>query len=407
MTARSKILIVDDEPFNLTLFAEMLKPANYAISTAEGGVDAIEKTGTEIPDLIILDWNMPDINGLEVLKTIRNNPATHQIPVIMISGIMTSSSSLMEAMTVGANDFIRKPFDKIELLARVRSMLLLSNSIRELQEKYILIENNNRFIQSLVKGVPHPLVYYNLEGSILGCNSQFEDLLGFPVERIKNTLIYHYFHPSQARIHQHEDQEMIRDKVVKSYEGKAFPQGSDFIFSKNLFYNSLGHPEGILCIMTDVTEINKAHREIIEGKKRELTSSALRLIQINEMNNNLIADLEKINLIDCNNEVSRQVKEVISQYQANSGKSFWKEFESRFENVHEAFFSKLNLLFPHLTPGEKKLCALLRLNLTSKDIAAITFQNSQSVDMARYRLRKKLNLHQDENLVDYLLKLDS
>ena len=79
----------------------------------------------------------------------------------------------------------------------------------------------------------------------------------------------------------------------------------------------------------------------------------------------------------------------------------------RFEQVYEVFYKRLMEQFPDLTPGERKLCALLRLNVSSKDIAAITFQNPQSVDMARYRLRKKLNLTGEDNLVDFLTKIDS
>jgi DNA-binding CsgD family transcriptional regulator len=63
-------------------------------------------------------------------------------------------------------------------------------------------------------------------------------------------------------------------------------------------------------------------------------------------------------------------------------------------------------MFPDLTTGEKKMCALLRLNLSSKDIASITFQNPQSVDMARYRLRKKMDLKKEENLIDFLMSIN-
>jgi hypothetical protein len=69
---------------------------------------------------------------------------------------------------------------------------------------------------------------------------------------------------------------------------------------------------------------------------------------------------------------------------------FWKEFEARFENVFESFYDGLNSRNFDLTPGEKKLCALLRLNLSSKDIAALTFQNSQSVDMVPLPIKKEI-----------------
>lgn len=157
--------------------------------------------------------------------------------------------------------------------------------------------------------------------------------------------------------------------------------------------------------MTDITELNRAHNEIIESKKRELTSSTLRLIQNSEMNNTIIGELEKLNQYT-NNAGNEIIKSIINNLSLNAGGSIWQEFEMRFENVYESFYRALNKLFPDLTQGEKKLCALLRLNLSSKEIATLMFQNSQSVDMARYRLRKKLNLKQNENLTDFLMSID-
>ena len=100
------------------------------------------------------------------------------------------------------------------------------------------------------------------------------------------------------------------------------------------------------------------------------------------------------------------IRATIQQFNINSGNKVWQEFETRFENVYESFYKKLDVQYPGLTPGERKLSALLRLNLSSKDIAALTFQNPQSVDMARYRLRKKMNLSQEENLIDVLVGID-
>ena len=204
--------------------------------------------------------------------------------------------------------------------------------------------------------------------------------------------------------HRDHDRELIESKVDKTYESRFVLLERDYIFSKTLYYKSEKNPEGILCMLTDITELKLAHNEIMESKKRELTSSALRLIHLSEMNNNLISDLEKITEYTTK-KGSELIRNTISKFNNNATGSVWKEFETRFENVYESFYERLNQLFPDLTPGEKKLCALLRLNLTSKDIAALTFQNPQSVDMARYRLRKKFNLEKDENLVDFLMNI--
>ena len=84
----------------------------------------------------------------------------------------------------------------------------------------------------------------------------------------------------------------------------------------------------------------------------------------------------------------------------------WATFEERFKNAFDEFYSLLLKKYPNLTLNERKLCALLRLELSSKDIAILTFQNPQSIDVARYRLRKKLGLSTEENLMDFLLTLD-
>jgi DNA-binding CsgD family transcriptional regulator len=80
----------------------------------------------------------------------------------------------------------------------------------------------------------------------------------------------------------------------------------------------------------------------------------------------------------------------------------WKEFETHFANVYEDFYKRLVQRHPELTPGERKLCAMLRLKLSTKEIATLTLQNPQTIDIARYRIRKKLQLSQDINLVSYL-----
>jgi PAS domain S-box-containing protein len=401
-----KILIVDDEPLNISLYYEMLKHSGFAILKATDGLEAIKLTEDELPDLIILDWNMPRMDGLEALKVIKKGERTKEIPVIMISGVMSASENLQSALQEGAIDFLRKPFDKTELQARVSSVMLLASSIKELKEKYLVIENNNRFIRSLIESVPHPLVWYTLEGIVLGCNSHFEQISDLKEAEIISKSVYRHLDRANFSSHLEHDLELINGGIKKSYESSVSEIEQTFIFSKSLFRNVLGEAVGILCIMTDVTDMKRLHQEVLESKKRELVSSALRLIQVNELNNQLISELGRVSAYT-NKQGSDMIRNIIHQYSVSSGEGTWKDFEMRFEQVYEVFYKRLMEMFPDLTPGERKLCALLRLNVSSKDIAAITFQNPQSVDMARYRLRKKLNLTGEDNLVDFLTKIDS
>lgn len=402
----TKILIADDEPLNLILFSQMLKSNDHNVIVANNGLEAIEVAINEQPGLIILDWNMPKLNGLEALIELKRNIQTQNIPVIMITGVMTTPGNLKLAYDNGAIDFLRKPFDKVELLARVKSILLLSSSMKELNEKYQTINQNIKFINSLINSIPHPFVYYNMDGRMQDCNVHFKKLLGVENKYHSGINVYDLCGSEIASLHKDYDRRLtdLVDENI-SYEGQIGQDKHSFLFSKSVYYNSAGVPAGIICIMTDVEELKKAHSEILESKKRELASSALRLIHMSEMNNRLIADLEKINEFT-SSEGRDLIRATIQQFNINSGNKVWQEFETRFENVYESFYKKLDVQYPGLTPGERKLSALLRLNLSSKDIAALTFQNPQSVDMARYRLRKKMNLSQEENLIDVLVGID-
>lgn len=122
-----KLLIVDDEAPIIELITNILSQYNYKILTAYNGNNAFKSAVENQPNLIITDWDMPGINGIELLIMLKSDDKTHHIPVIMITGIMNSIEYLKQAFDAGAIDFIKKPIDDIELLARVRSMLMLAN----------------------------------------------------------------------------------------------------------------------------------------------------------------------------------------------------------------------------------------------------------------------------------------
>jgi PAS domain S-box-containing protein len=400
-----RILIVDDEPDNIRVIRNIFQSAgeSYIIYQALTGELAITIAKTELPDLIITDWEMPGMDGIELIKRLKVEESISDVPVIMCTGVMVTSENLCTALNAGAVDYIRKPIDKIELIARVKSMLELSESKNMLKKKYLEIEQNSRFTNILIESIPNPFVYYTIEGTIIGCNSHFQNISELVNYHLIGTSIYDYWGRNNKEIHIKNDQMLLKDGNILTYENEL--GGRVFLISKTLYYRTLSKPEGIMCMMTDITELKMAHQEILENKKRELTSNALRLIHLSKLNNKLVSDLEKIKEYTLPKGVEL-IKNAINQVNLNSRDNIWQEFETRFENVYESFYQSLNKRFPQLTPGEKKLCALLRLNLSSKDIATLTFQDPKSVDMARYRLRKKMNLKQDENLIDFLMKIN-
>jgi adenylate cyclase len=129
----NKSLIVDDEPFNLDLLEQELADYDYAIERATDGVEALEKTETFRPDVILLDYMMPKMNGLEVVKRLRASAQHKAIPVILLTAKATQEDKIA-GLDAGADDYVTKPFDSFELLARVRAMLRIKQMHDTLDE---------------------------------------------------------------------------------------------------------------------------------------------------------------------------------------------------------------------------------------------------------------------------------
>ncbi len=150
---------------------------------------------------------------------------------------------------------------------------------------------------------------------------------------------------------------------------------------------------------------NKHLEEDIDFKNRELTTNVMYLLKKNELINYISDKLLKAKA-RFKSQNQPIIREILLDLQSNINLEIWSEFEKRFRAVHKGFYDKLNMDFPKLTDADKKLCALLRLNLSTKEIAAISHQNPNSVEVARTRLRKKLDLsNKDVGLVSFLSNL--
>jgi len=147
-------------------------------------------------------------------------------------------------------------------------------------------------------------------------------------------------------------------------------------------------------------EHNKLQQEL-EFRNKEIATNVMYLLKKNEFITSTAEKLKESRL-NFKKENQKLIQEIIRDLLLNSSRDVWKEFEVRFQEVHSNFYENLIEKVPDLTPNEKKVCAFLRLNMSSKDISAITYQSVRSIDMARFRLRKKMKLDPDDNLVNYL-----
>ncbi|OGW94350.1 MAG: hypothetical protein A3I73_02210 [Omnitrophica bacterium RIFCSPLOWO2_02_FULL_45_16] len=131
---KPKILCVDDEKLNLKLLQSILVPEGYEFQGVESADMALAQAIEYPPDLILLDIMMPKISGFEALRKLRAEEKTRLIPVVMVTALKETDDRV-RALEAGCDDFISKPFDKIELLARVKSLLKISYYRRQLDEK--------------------------------------------------------------------------------------------------------------------------------------------------------------------------------------------------------------------------------------------------------------------------------
>ncbi|MCI0700540.1 MAG: SpoIIE family protein phosphatase [Planctomycetia bacterium] len=145
--ALAKLLIVDDEELNREGLARRLQKHDYSVTVAKSGREAIELLGKSSFDLVLLDIMMPGMNGLEVLKFLRRVDSLLALPIIMVTA-KSESEDIVEALELGANDYVTKPLDFPVVLARIRTQLALRGAIAQVKELERKLDAHNRELES-------------------------------------------------------------------------------------------------------------------------------------------------------------------------------------------------------------------------------------------------------------------
>lgn len=155
---RGRILVVDDEPINCKILVSQLSMENYLVETAASGSEALEKLrdGEEF-DLIILDVMMPGMSGFETCRSIRSKYSLLELPVLMLT-IRNRIEDILQAFENGANDYLSKPFDRKEMLARVRTLIGMKTALEQ------AVDSELKFLQAQIR--PHFI--YNALNTIMG-----------------------------------------------------------------------------------------------------------------------------------------------------------------------------------------------------------------------------------------------
>jgi PAS domain S-box-containing protein len=219
--AEKEILIVDDNPANLRLLADLLMNAGYRVRPASDGPLALESIAARLPDLVILDIKMPDMDGYEVCRRLKSEEPSRKIPVIFISAL-SDLTNKVEGFTVGGVDYISKPFEQEEVLARVRIHLRLKELTehleREIEERTAALSSANAHLRQEIaerktveKALRESEERYRVlfedttEGILIAdvetkafvyANPAICEMLGYPVEELLSKSVYD-IHPKQ------------------------------------------------------------------------------------------------------------------------------------------------------------------------------------------------------------------
>ncbi|MGH8808170.1 MAG: response regulator, partial [Noviherbaspirillum sp.] len=184
----AKVLIVDDTPANLRLLSRMLSDRDYSVFAANSGEVALQFLETTVPDIILLDVNMPKLDGYEVCQRIKASERTRNVPVIFVSA-MDSTWDKVKAFAVGGVDYIVKPIEEAEVLARLETHLNLYMLRQQLEQRVdartseVLrakaeLFTNQILLKSIIDSSTAIIYAKDLDGYYILVNKQFQELFG-------------------------------------------------------------------------------------------------------------------------------------------------------------------------------------------------------------------------------------
>ena len=165
------LLLVDDNSNNLKLLASVLHPEGYRLSLAKNGVDALKIARNTVPDLILLDIMMPEMDGFEVCKKLKNNITTRDIPIIFLTA-KSDTDDVIKGFQIGGVDYITKPFRKEELVIRVRTHVALQNKQIKLEQQAKDLKQSNQ-----IKDLMFSIISHDLRGPIGSMKTMLDILL--------------------------------------------------------------------------------------------------------------------------------------------------------------------------------------------------------------------------------------
>jgi PAS domain S-box-containing protein len=272
----AKILVVDDRAENLFAMEKILKTLDCEIYKAHSGNEAMSFTLRHDFALILLDVNMPEMNGFELAEILRGNNKTKRIPIIFVTAIDKEDASVYKGYETGAVDFLFKPVNTDILLSKVKVFIELDLQKKELESIKADLERSNKVLERFREAVTlfehHPDLIYSLDlsGNYTSVNPAFEKVTGVTSEEIeKRQVHYRTFTPPENLLDIEQYFNHSMNGIVQRYETKALNPNGDTII-----YDVINIPiilevkiMGVYVIARDITQRKSLDLELLQAKE--------------------------------------------------------------------------------------------------------------------------------------------
>jgi len=301
---KNTILIADDEKISLHIIEKylLIEEKDYRIIKALDGKQALDMCKKFLPDIVILDYNMPILNADEIIKELKKDSLTKNIPIIALSSNF-SDKDINQLLKEGAFDFLTKPIKKTELKARIHAALNYSDALKEIQLQRERIDSHidelNK-LSTIIKQTDNSVIIFSPEGEIEWANEGFKYMYGISLEDFINRYGNNLFEVSfnkEAVLKKIEEIKELKKSVFYTSLIKNFNNIKEKWVQTTLtpIFDDLGEIERIVAIETDITKIKKYEQEL-KGKNNEMKILTEKLTKTNEellRQKNLIQDERK------------------------------------------------------------------------------------------------------------------
>ncbi len=301
MEKEPSLLIVDDDESNLFSLTYLLNENNYSkVYEASDGNKALEILDSHSVDCILLDIHMPGMDGFEICKKIKANDRTRDIPVIFLTARYKDTESIIKGFEVGGEDFLTKPINNAELIAKIKVMTKLKRNIDELKKE-------RDITQSVVENANAMFIVVNNDLRIINLNSQTEQVLGKKRDEIRGMNFFEFLYPDESyRSDVASTYELVIGNHIRFSELETNiknAKGDDIVvrWSISFSYDNDDNLIDIVNIGHDITETSRLQNTIellaadlklknleLDQKNLELSVKNEELMELNKMKDNLL-----------------------------------------------------------------------------------------------------------------------